>query len=573
MDSIDYLLTGDSPRVDQPDGIELELKPHQLASLYKICMIDRDCGMTMKSQGIKFRSNVGVLADLAGYGKTITFLSLIVMLKEKETRWMPDYSVHKSNGYGVAVGKYTPMTCVEASLIVVPDNLVDHWELHMEAYTELSFDTVDSGNYGKINIEECDVVLCPASHYNNFIRKNDYYWNRVAFDEADSINIPNTRMCKARFLWMITATFESMPSRKNKGFLRDIFSTGTKDLAFGEIFTPVVVKGDINFVKASFNMPEPNIHYLDCQAPKILNAIRNHVDTEVIEYMNAGDMDNAILALGGNLDTDRNIIDLVSRGMTSQITKLQKKLDKLDDRTDLDPEELADKKGKIEEQLASLNTRYDTLKTNVSEVANSDCPICYCDLDEPVITSCCNNITCSGCLLEWLKTNNSCPLCRSAVDVSKLYKITTETKLAENVGKDDTKTKLETMVDIIKSNPDGKFIVFSGHNGSFKDITDTLEQEDVTYDILTQSVKTKKVLDEFRNGDLTCILLNAENNGAGIDLHQATDVILYHQMRNCLEIQTIARAQRPGREGVLQVWKLKYPNEYVKESKGKKSVN
>ena len=83
MDTVDYLLDENSPKAKQPENINIQLKPHQLVSLYRMCMLDRDCGMTMKSAGIKVRSNVAILADLAGYGKTITFLSLIDVLRAK----------------------------------------------------------------------------------------------------------------------------------------------------------------------------------------------------------------------------------------------------------------------------------------------------------------------------------------------------------------------------------------------------------------------------------------------------------------------------------------------------------
>ena len=66
-----------------------------------------------------------------------------------------------------------------------------------------------------------------------------------------------------------------------------------------------------------------------------------------------------------------------------------------------------------------------------------------------------------------------------------------------------------------------------------------------------------------RENELSVILLDAEYNGAGIEIPQATDMILYHQMRKSLETQAVARAQRPGRKGRLVVWKLKYKHEYA----------
>jgi SNF2 family DNA or RNA helicase len=62
------------------------------------------------------------------------------------------------------------------------------------------------------------------------------------------------------------------------------------------------------------------------------------------------------------------------------------------------------------------------------------------------------------------------------------------------------------------------------------------------------------------------ILLNSQFNGAGLDLHEANHVILFHEMNAGLELQTISRAQRPGRNTQLQVWKLAYSYEFLEKN-------
>ena len=44
------------------------------------------------------------------------------------------------------------------------------------------------------------------------------------------------------------------------------------------------------------------------------------------------------------------------------------------------------------------------------------------------------------------------------------------------------------------------------------------------------------------------LCLNYINNGAGINLQEATDIILYHEMNEDLSTQIIGRANRIGRE-------------------------
>ena len=173
---------------------------------------------------------------------------------------------------------------------------------------------------------------------------------------------------------------------------------------------------------------------------------------------------------------------------------------------------------------------------------------------------------CAECLLEWMKTSNICPMCRSSFDPSGLQTISANPPKRHRDGDHNRikKGKTHTLVDIIKENPEGQYIIFSGHLATFRELGQTLEHENINFGVLNTVTQTETTLNKFRRGELSVILLDAENNGAGIEIPQATDVILYHQLHKSLEIQAIARAQRPGRVGKLRVWKLKYDHEYCK---------
>nr|QBK87226.1 MAG: DEAD/SNF2-like helicase [Marseillevirus LCMAC201] len=565
MDVVNYLLDEKSPKSKQPEAISIQLKPHQLASLYRMCMLDRDCGMTMKSAGIKVRSNIAILADLAGYGKTVTFLSLVELLKAKDIHWMPQAQTYITEGYGITLTKEREHENINTSLLVVPDNLVDHWKQHLDDYTELSYEIVETGTCNKILVEDYDLILCPARYYNKFNKENrEYFWNRVAFDEADSIHIPNTEHINARFLWLITATYDNIPRRRNKGFLRNLFKpTSYWEDPIRTYFYPVVVKGSDEFVKKSFSLIEPEIRYVECLTPNYIKAIREYINPHILELVNAGDIDGAISALGGNVDTDRNIIELVTRGLKNNITIVRAKIDTLD-QLEISEYEREGKRTKFENKLCSLKVRLKSLEQAISEAADSDCTICCDRLRHPTLTPCCNNMFCAECLLKWLKYNNICPYCRGRFDPTGLQTITTAVHSNRPRQTKPKQDKLCTLVKIIKNNPAGQYIIFSGHAVSFSEIGQTLNSFDICFGMLTTTLQTETTLDKFRKGILSVILLDAEHNGVGIEIPQTTDVILYHQMRKSLETQAIARAQRPGRNGQLRVWKLKYQHEYAK---------
>ena len=68
----------ENPRADQPSSILVALKPHQLTSLAK--MIAMEAGpiqYSLQSDIFEVTSKIGILADLPGYGKTLTALALV----------------------------------------------------------------------------------------------------------------------------------------------------------------------------------------------------------------------------------------------------------------------------------------------------------------------------------------------------------------------------------------------------------------------------------------------------------------------------------------------------------------
>lgn len=551
-----YLLNNNSPKIEQPENINIKLKPHQLTSLYKMLMLDQSCSLVYDDLDIN--SNIGIFGDLAGYGKTITFLSLIDCMKNKELTFTEKSFSYSSYGYGMSIyKKKSTKKFINTSLIVVPNNVINHWIDHINKYTKLNYEVVEDDLISKIIVDDYDVIVCPASNYNDFIFKNnEYCWNRVAFDEADSINIPNTRYVKTRFLWLITATYENIYRRYNRGFLKDIIYAKNKQAFSG--YYPIVIKGEDKFVKKSFNIIEPNIKYIECITPSYLNVIQNHISNKTLELINAGDINGAIVSLGGNIDTDRNIIKLVTRNINNNITIITSKIETLSslDITDIERE---NREKVLKDKLEILNYRKKSLEENIQNVSTTDCIICYNILVNPTIIPCCKNIFCGLCLLKWFKERQTCPVCRDKIKLNELNTISEE-KTNE---KTDKKCKINTIINIIKGKK-GKFIIFSGYDFIFNKIGNRLKDENIIYGKFNTDKKTINTLEMFKKDEINVILLNSHNNGAGLEIPEATDIILVHEFKEDVEKQAIARAQRPGRKSQLNVWKLKYDNEYIK---------
>jgi hypothetical protein len=192
-----------------------------------------------------------------------------------------------------------------------------------------------------------------------------------------------------------------------------------------------------------------------------------------------------------------------------------------------------------------------------------NCNICYENLKSPVIEIHCQNLFCGECLLTWLKYQNTCPLCRTEIINKDLIYIQTKnddikSNTKQNIKNDENTTtnmtKAEKIVDIIKNNKKGKFLIFSDHDGSFTTIKTMLNENNINCEqIRGNSKNIEKRLSSFKNDENNVIFLNSRHNGAGINLQEATDIILYHNMADGIKQQLIGRANRIGRINTLNV--------------------
>ena len=93
------------------------------------------------------------------------------------------------------------------------------------------------------------------------------------------------------------------------------------------------------------------------------------------------------------------------------------------------------------------------------------------------------------------------------------------------------KTKIEKIVQLINDRKKGKFLIFSTYDASFNPICRVLKENKISFVLLKGSSRTRqRNIDKFKQGNIQVIFLNSNFNGAGINLPETTDLILYHKM-------------------------------------------
>jgi len=603
----DLELDEKSLTMKQPSKITIQLKPHQLACLKKAYIMEKYGNIKYDIDGSKYNdiyntclnglyninTNIGIIGDIVGYGKTLTALSIVSECDINDIYLNKKYekSYISNNNYS-----YFSYSCdnknilnknnmITSTLIIVPRGPVYiQWEKTLKQDTSLKYLAIDNLNFIKKNLpnpeninnniilnyfNQYDVVLIKNTtlevlfkYYkeNNYNLSNFIYlyrWKRVMIDEAHDL-IKSIPILHYYQLWLISGTYEEI--------INSIRSPGCILFDIRQVFNDfkniklMLIKCKKEFVRSSFRLPIPEEKYYLCKMPMQFIAIKNLVANSIIDKLNANDIIGAIKDLGGKTETQDNIVELVSKDINTDIENKKKEIDYVNSlviSNDLKIQRL----DKLNNEISILNDKLNYLKNRVSELSTKTCPICIDILDKPFILKCTHSY-CGVCLINWIKTNSNCPECRKNINTDDMIAITNNNN---QITSDNTiMNKIDTLISIVNNKPNGKFLVFSKYENGFFKIIEKLASNNITYGELKGNTShMMNILNDFKTSKIKVILLNTFHAGSGIDISIATDVIIFHSM-GTYKNQAIGRAQRVGRSDKLFIHNLCYDEEMPK---------
>ena len=489
--------------------------------------------------------------------------------------------------------------------------------IHM---TEKFKSFIDNKNWEEILSNRCKRL----SRHKSYIE--GYYFQRVIVDEVDSIKISSFPYAYSKQTWFITSSINNVlyPCGCNPwnsitrqyelisagisgtGFLKEIlaemfYNTGTyhsKLENFRGIYS--MVRNNNKFIEYSINIPPANINYVECYTPPHLSAIKDAISKEALKAFNAGDADKAIEILGCSGSSEKDIVSNLTKKFRKEVAKLSKSLkDKeksvkslkleydatvelynatfsphadlmmviaLDTKKDDIKRQINNNRSNmtlLRKKIKNITAKIDGISSRIEDASSKQCPICYCPFSNPCITPCCNNVFCIECITMALASSSKkeCPLCREQIKIKEVNLIINSDSVPEE--EERLKTKLETLMEMIKLNPDKRFMVFSEFNISLGTITKEFIKDDIGYSsIKGHSSTISRILKDFKEKKFRVLLLNATHFGAGLNLQFTDEIIIWHRMSDDLERQVIGRAQRLGRKEPLNITYLCYDNEY-----------
>jgi len=565
-------LDGNNKKSNQPNSINFNLKPHQLTALYRMNEMEETKKIIVKKEQTKYvlDTNIGILGDQVGFGKTITTLSLLEKNNIKKNN--KKYLNNTSNT--LLIYELDNIKFLDLNIIIVPHNIFFQWKNTIKKNTNFNFFYIQKNSdleelklkyYDQDNIfkDEIKNILISSTRFKNFYNiffenfERKYEINRLIIDEADSINIPNMPRLKASFTWFITATFEKICYCRNYGFIRYLFdSLDTKS------FNMIVVKNKKEYVESSFELIDYEIKIHNCHSLYYnLNKLSGLVSSQFIEMINAGDIGGAAEYLGFSSDTESDLIELLTKDIHKKISNKIKKKNYIYD-LDISENEKNQQIQIVDKEIEKLNNQFNGIKERIENINEKNCSICMDNYQDPVSLPC-THVFCTFCIvnhIKFSKGNPKCPTCRNSFNPSNVIQIKEQIEKQEKKKKDNRKDKHEVLIKLIESNPENKYVIFSNFNNSFKKVLEYLKKNNINYNQIKGSC-VESIVNNFNNNNNRVLFLNSQYCGAGIDLSSASDLVIYHCLNKSLEKQVIGRAQRIGRIKKLTVHKLFYDDE------------
>ena len=339
-------------------------------------------------------------------------------------------------------------------------------------------------------------------------------FNRILIDEADTIKLPRDMNCQFNFLWLITGTPTGL-FYTNKSFLGKIFKDDNLNLN-----SNFVIKNDDKFIEQSITLPHPKRFKIKCVTPRELEIIKDLIPPSILQMINAGNSDQAIRTLNCNIDTNDNILQVVTKNLQDSIANKRIELEaEKKKHYPINLQKEHEQKIKfIENQIEKLINKYEDIKKKIYQLNDTNCPVCMGEFTNPVIVNCCKNMFCFDCLavsMGELK-NNKCPYCTQKITQSDIHIFQNENIIKKTItsccsDKYAEKDKLDVLLDLVQKKPNGSFMIFAGFQETFNKIETKLKDLGIPYHILKGQASTvKKYVDDFRDKKVRILMLNAQ---------------------------------------------------------------
>tara|TARA_B100000427_G_scaffold264619_1_gene229723 strand:+ start:9186 stop:10949 length:1764 start_codon:yes stop_codon:yes gene_type:complete len=572
------IIQDNEDEIHQPESIKTQLFIHQKKAISRMRNLELSHLIVREDLNRSLKTNYGIYADKVGAGKTLAMTALVATsVRPRKKCGIP----LNNTGYTVInqINDKRTRLHVNTTLIIVPHSLMTQWVDTLKMVDGLKFFMVNTNKlvnklvktilesradaaWGQKSKSSVDFSIVLIS--NTMARKfwiepyQTVVWDRVIVDEPHTFVLND--LPEANFCWFVCATpYDILYS--NRQWLR---CTMGGDYYYTKINPNelAVIKNSDDNVNNSLCLPPYKESTIKCLAPIYLRngAIRNNLPAEALSRLNGNDVTGALEILNCDANSKSSIVESLISNYRDLAHNETLSIQRLSQIRNITNTERAERIKRHQEKLDDYLKKVADITERVNTEEN--CPICLDSVDDPcAIMNCCQKSFCLECILMSLKNSNKCPMCKAVTRVDSLH-IQSDTNANKRAKKESgLLSKSNTLLEIVKNmKEDSRYLIFSEYDGSFRRISYKLSERAIPFKVLTGNCNAQqKIIQQYKDGEVKILMLNATNFGAGLNLQMTTDIIIYHEFRSKdLKTQVIGRAQRPGRTCPLTVTYLEH---------------
>ena len=486
-----YLLDERDATAEQPSGLRKQLKPHQRTAVSKMIQMERHGCLSydLPEERVKIEEvTVGVLADRAGYGKTITMLAPIASNNEIH---QPKSQVTRNHcqrwGHSYVMRRELPPDTelfVDTTLVLVPHGPVfKQWVDTIQESTNLKLlalkktcdlkDVPADPHAAAQYLATFDIVLVTGTEYPKLRDRFSVHlvdvlerWKRVVVDEADSIATGQRRMTgvTSRFAWFITASPDRLYNLAAAFYVRQTWTQPYID----RIRKFITVRNSDEYVARSFSLPSSRLTMYLCgtMARVNLNALKHLVPANIMNMLNANDYGAAVACLGGQRGED--LLAVMANEVSRRIHDTKLRIDCVE-QMGINERDKALRLQRLRDNLESQENRFRSIQERLTGIDDKQCSMCLAKVELPVSLAC-THVFCGSCIMQWIDmklrdpesysqacNGPTCPECRAPIEVSKMIRLgcTAPAQTEDKPVEPTLKTKDGKVMEIVQANRGG----------------------------------------------------------------------------------------------------------------------
>lgn len=494
---------------DQPSDLRKTLYPHQWNAIKMMEMFEQKKNQV--SDNLELR--MGIYSDDIGHGKTLVIIALILRNRLSWNNIHQPYtqqSIYDAKEDGLIVKKSYKR--IHPTLIVASASAIGHWRNEIKE-TPLTFFMIDKQTKIASDIFRYDIVLSLPCFYNRLVHKyDDCAWRRFIYDEPVYTKISSMKPIVSRFIWLITpCPYELLTCGMPNHYLFDIFS-------HLDVFTfqGLLVRNENVVIQTSVTLPMIHVREYCFIRPRDLQCVSDVVSGDMIE------------CVADEPDAIEDIITSLQISSTCDIFKFAKKFF---------PE--------------TMKKKFLEIAKHWLETSLQRCRICLEIPRRSIFVTCCFHIFCGPCIVQWLLSKNTCPICYTILFIHQLVAL-------NSAGRNDyhplvvQKTKIETAMAILMHQ--GRYILHSHDPAELEIFKCQLIKVKFFFLEIKGTISQRERQISLYNRSNHCILLcRSVANLLGVNLQTTSDIIFCTPVDDLIRRQIIGIGYRLGRVENLTV--------------------